>query len=272
MILFPSIDPVAIALGPLKIHWYGIAYVVGIILACHWAHGLIRRFDFPISPKLFDDLLPYLVLGIVVGGRLGHTMLYDPTYYLSSPLEILKVWKGGMSFHGGLLGVVMMSLIYTKKHKIDFYSLADLMALISPIGLFFGRLANFVNAELCGIETTMPWGVLFPNQYFARHPTQIYEALLEGFVLFVVLNIFYKSSSSLRSLKGITGCLFLFLYALFRLCVEVFKVQEAVIQIATYKLGIGIILCILMLLLSIMLIIVRFRAFKTTSGKTVRSL
>lgn len=267
MILFPSIDPVAITLGPLKIHWYGIAYVVGIILACHWAHGLIRRFQFSISPKLFDDLLPYIVIGIVVGGRLGHTMLYDPGYYLSDPLEIFKVWKGGMSFHGGLLGVTIMAFIYTKRHQLDFYSLADLMALISPIGLFFGRLANFVNAELCGVETEMPWGVLFPNQEVVRHPTQIYEAILEGFVLFFILNMAYKNSSKLRTCQGLTACLFLFLYALFRLFVEAFKVQEAVLQFGMYKLGVGVILCTLMLLLSIMLIMARLRASKTIFEK-----
>jgi len=268
MISFPSIDPVALAFGPLKIHWYGIAYVAGIILACHWAHGLIRRFQFSISHKLFDDLLPYIVIGIVVGGRLGHTMLYEPAYYLSDPLEIFKVWKGGMSFHGGLIGVVLMALIYTKKHRLDFYELGDLMALISPIGLFFGRLANFVNAELCGIETSMPWGVIFPHQVIARHPTQIYEAVLEGLALFLILNGMYRNSSKLRSFKGLTGCLFLFLYALFRLCVEAFKVQEVVMQLGTCKLGVGVILCTLMLSLSILLIMVRLRAFKTISAKT----
>lgn len=271
MIHFPAIDPVALTLGPLKVHWYGIAYVVGIILACHWAHGLIRRFKFNITPKQFDDLLPYVVIGIVVGGRLGHTMLYDPVYYLNNPLEILQVWRGGMSFHGGLLGVVIMAMIYTKRYRLDFYSLGDLMALISPIGLFFGRLANFINAELCGIETKMPWGVMFPNQIITRHPTQIYEAFLEGLILFWVLNFVYKNSSKLRDCKGLTGCLFLGLYALFRLCVEAFKVQEAVVQLSTYTLGVGIILCTLMLLLSIMLIMARLRAFKTILERAVLS-
>ena len=269
MISFPAIDPVAITLGPLKVHWYGISYVVGIILACHWAHGLLRRFQFNITPKLFDDLLPHVVIGIVVGGRLGHTMLYDPAYYLSHPLEILQVWQGGMSFHGGLLGVVLMTALYTKRHKIDFYSLGDLMALISPIGLFFGRLANFINAELFGIETSLPWGVMFPKQTMARHPTQIYEAVLEGLVLFFVLNFAYKYSAKLRACKGMTGCLFLSLYALFRLIVEPFKVQEMVVQLGTHGLGVGVILCMLMLLLSILLIVVRRRVFKITSDKTV---
>lgn len=268
MISFPAIDPVAIAIGPLKIHWYGIAYVVGILLACHWAHGLIKRFPFSITHKQFDDLLPYAVVGIVVGGRLGHTMFYDPAYYLSHSLEILQVWKGGMSFHGGLLGVVIMAILYTKRHHLNFYQLADLMALISPIGLFFGRSANFINAELYGIETSLPWGVVFPKQLVARHPTQIYEAFLEGLVLFLALNLLYKKFQKLRTCKGLTGCLFLSLYALFRLCVEPFKVQEVVVQLGTHRLGVGIILCMLMLLLSTVLIMLRLRACRTISGST----
>ena len=265
MISFPAIDPVAIAIGPLRVHWYGIAYVVGILLACHWAHGLIKRFQFSITHKQFDDLLPYAVIGIVIGGRLGHTMLYDPIYYLSNPLEILQVWQGGMSFHGGLLGVAVMAIIYTKRHNLDFYHLADLLALISPIGLFFGRLANFINAELYGVETTLPWAVVFPKQLVARHPTQIYEAILEGLVLFLVLNILYKKLPKLRKYKGVPFCLFLSLYALFRLSVEPFKVQEVVVQLGTHTLGVGVILCTLMLLLSILLIILRLRAYKITS-------
>jgi phosphatidylglycerol:prolipoprotein diacylglycerol transferase len=265
MISFPAIDPVAIAIGPLKVHWYGIAYVVGILLACHWAHGLIKRFQFGLTHKQFDDLLPYAVIGIVIGGRLGHTMLYDPGYYLNYPLEILQVWKGGMSFHGGLLGVAVMTILYTKRHKLSFYHLADLMALISPIGLFFGRLANFINAELYGIETGLPWGVVFPKQLVARHPTQIYEAFLEGLVLFLILNFVYQNFQKLRACKGLTGCFFLSLYALFRLSVEPFKVQEVVVQLGTHRLGVGIILCMLMLLLSTVLIMLRLRACRTIS-------
>lgn len=266
MISFPAIDPVAVAIGPLKVHWYGIAYVVGILLACHWAHGLIKRFQFNITHKQFDDLLPYAVVGIVIGGRLGHTMFYDPIYYLSNLMEIFQVWKGGMSFHGGLLGVVAMTIFYTKRHQLNFYHLADLMALISPLGLFFGRLANFINAELYGIETDLPWGVVFPKQLVARHPTQIYEAFLEGLVLFFMLNFMYKKFQKLRECKGLTGCLFLSLYALFRLGVEPFKVQEVVVQLGTHRLGVGIILCMLMLLLSTFLILLRLRACRTISG------
>ena len=227
-------------------------------------------FNLTFPPKLFDDLLPYVVVGIVIGGRLGHTMLYDPVYYLSHPLKILQVRKGGMSFHGGLLGVVLMTTIYTKPHKIDFYSLGDLMALISPIGLFFGRLANFINAELFGTETNLPWGVVFPKHSLARHPTQIYEAFLEGLALFLVLNFVYKHFLKLRPCKGFTGCLFLSLYALFRLIVEPFKVQEMVVQLGTHGLGVGVILCMLMLLLSILLIVVRLRVFKTTAENTAQ--
>lgn len=271
MIPFPAIDKVAITIGGLKVHWYGIAYVAGIILACHWAHGLIRRFNFSMTPKMFDDLVPYAVIGIMIGGRLGHTMLYDPAYYLSHPLEIFMVWQGGMSFHGGLIGVVVMTILYTKRHKLDFYELGDLLALVTPIGLFFGRLANFINAELYGIETTVPWGVVFPDHFVARHPTQIYEALLEGLAIFVLLNIAYKHSAKLRSIKGMTGCLFLCLYALFRSGVEPFKLQEAVVQFGAHKIGVGVLLCMLMLFLSILLLMLRLRAFKNISEPMARS-
>jgi phosphatidylglycerol:prolipoprotein diacylglycerol transferase len=270
MIPFPAINPVAIKFGSLKIHWYGIAYVIGIVFACHWAHRLIRRFKFSIAPKLFDDFLPYAVVGIVVGGRLGHTMLYDTSYYLNHPLEIMQVWQGGMSFHGGLIGVIAMAMLYTKRKGVDFYELSDLLALISPIGLFFGRLANFINAELYGVETNLPWGVIFPNQLTPRHPTQIYESFLEGLVLFAVINLAYQYLPRMRLRKGVTGCLFLSLYALFRLCVEPFKVQEVVVQLGTHNMGVGVVLCMLMLLLSILLLMLRLHACKNTSAHVVQ--
>ena len=265
MITFPNINPIAIAVGPLKVHWYGIAYVVGILLACKIGRILIKRHNFNLPIKILDDLFPFAVIGIIIGGRLGHVLFYDPIYYLNHLLDIPQVWLGGMSFHGGLIGVTIATYLFTKRHKIDFYALADLLALISPIGLFFGRIANFINAELCGVTTSLPFGVVFPGETLPRHPTQIYEALLEGVVLFLVLNVAYKNSTKLQKCKGTTGCLFLCLYALFRLGVEQFKMQDVVVQLGTVELGVGVILCTLMLLLSILVIKLRLHACKSTS-------
>jgi phosphatidylglycerol---prolipoprotein diacylglyceryl transferase len=198
MIAFPNINPVALSIGPLKIHWYGIAYVVGILLACHIGRQLIKRYNMPLPLKVLDDLFPFAVLGIIIGGRLGHVLFYNPIHYFNHPLEIPQVWLGGMSFHGGLLGVAIMAYLFTKRHAINFYALGDLLALISPIGLFFGRIANFINAELYGIITNLPFGVIFPGENFPRHPTQIYEALLEGLALFMFLNLVFKHSPKLR--------------------------------------------------------------------------
>lgn len=265
MITFPNIDPVAIRLGPLKVHWYGIAYVVGMLLAFQVGKSLIKRYALNLPIKVLDDLFPYIVIGIIVGGRLGHVLFYDPVFYLNNPLHIPQVWLGGMSFHGGLAGVTFATYLFTKRYKIDFYVLSDLLGLIAPIGLFFGRIANFINAELCGVPTTMPFGVVFPSENFPRHPTQIYEAFLEGLVLFGVLNLLYKISASIRKCKGATACLFLCFYALFRLFVEPFKVQEVVVQLGAHSIGVGGILCMLMLLLSIVVLGIRLHACKNTS-------
>lgn len=264
---FPNIDPVLLSVGPLKIHWYGVAYIIGIVMAWHWGNRLLKKFPFAITSKIFDDFLPYVVVGIIIGGRLGHVFFYEPLRYLNNPLEIIMVWKGGMSFHGGLIGVITMAIYYSKLHKIDFYSSLDLMALIAPIGLFFGRIANFINAELFGVPTNMPWGVIFPGQSIARHPTQIYESLLEGLLLFAILNFTYAKSKTFRSWKGITGCLFLGLYSLFRLFIETFKVQNTEISIMGTDLGAGVILCMLMLLVSILMLITRLLAYVNSSKK-----
>jgi phosphatidylglycerol:prolipoprotein diacylglycerol transferase len=264
---FPNIDPVFLSIGPLKVHWYGISYIIGIVMAWHWGNRLLKKFPFAITAKIFDDFLPYVVVGIIIGGRLGHVIFYEPLRYLNNPLEIFMVWKGGMSFHGGLIGVVSMAIYYSKLHKINFYSSADLMALIAPIGLFFGRIANFINAELFGTPTDKPWGVIFPGQSIARHPTQIYEALFEGALLFVILNIAYASNAKLRLNKGVTGCFFLVLYSLFRLFIETFKVQSVELTFMGVTFGAGVVLCMLMLLIGIHLLIARLLDCASSSKK-----
>lgn len=267
-IVVPYIDPVAISVGPLKIHWYGIAYVIGILLAITWGKDLLKKYKFDLPGNFFDDFIPYFVISIIIGGRLGHVIFFEPLRFLENPLEIFMVWKGGMSFHGGAIGVIVAEFYYAKKRNANFYHIADLVALCLPIGLFFGRIANFINVELFGIPTEKPWGVIFYGHSVARHPTQIYEALLEGLVLFLVLNFGYKKNEKVRKIGGFSGCMFLFFYGLFRLFVEQFKVQDSTLRLIDYNIGVGVVLCIIMLLASVLILIMRIRACANLLEKT----
>ena len=186
---FPMIDPVAIALGPLQIRWYALAYLAGFLLG--WRYCLrLAGWDAEHRPNRedIDDFLTWVIVGVILGGRLGYVLFYNFEYYLSTPLDALKVWHGGMSFHGGALGVIAALFIYPALKKFPPLRLCDIVCAAVPIGLFFGRIANFINAELYGRVTNVPWGIVFPNGGAEpRHPSQLYEAALEGAVLFVIL-------------------------------------------------------------------------------------
>ena len=188
-------DPVLIDLGFIQIRWYSIAYILGIILGWIYANKIIKNITIKhnflaIKKKDFDDLIFYLIIGIVIGGRLGYVIFYNPKYYLNNLEEILMIWQGGMSFHGGLLGVIITTFLYSKKRQLSFFQLTDIIACCAPIGLFFGRIANFINGELYGKISDLPWAVIFPaGGNIPRHPSQIYEALLEGVFLFIIINL-----------------------------------------------------------------------------------
>lgn len=197
---FPQIDPELFSIGPLSIKWYGLAYVAGFLLGLTYVNRLItdkrlwrneKTMLAPVSLKNVDDLLLWCVVGVIVGGRLGfllfYGLVYQADYYLSNPMRMIATWEGGMSFHGGFLGVVVAVIIYARRKNIDMFRIGDVIAGAAPIGLFFGRIANFINAELWGRETEMPWGVLFPGHETPRHPSQLYEAFLEGLVLFIII-------------------------------------------------------------------------------------
>ena len=224
---FPNIDPVLISVGPIAIRWYALAYLLGLVLG--WR--LLRR-KAALSSNSFkedhaDDILLWLIVGIIIGGRLGYVIFYNFSYFLANPLKILATWEGGMSFHGGLLGVVILSLIYCRRHKLEPLALGDMLACVAPIGLFFGRLANFVNGELYGRETDMTWGVIFPRGGpNPRHPSQIYEAFLEGFALFIIINIMWKFES-IRECRGVLAGTFIAGYAIARMVAEVFRQPDA---------------------------------------------
>ena len=224
-----NFDPVLIDLGLLQIRWYSIAYILGIILGWIYATKIIKlasnnKYDFhSIKIKEFDNLIVYLVVGIILGGRLGYVFFYNFEYFTQNFLEIFKIWHGGMSFHGGLLGVVVSILIFSKKTKTDFFKFADIVSCVAPMGIFFGRVANFINAELYGKVSTLPWAVIFPNAgSAARHPSQIYEAFLEGIILFILINYIALKKKLLFKAGYVSG-FFLILYSLLRVFSENFR-------------------------------------------------
>ena len=226
MIPFPPIDPVAFTLGPVAVHWYGLSYIVGIGLGWGLLHDRAGRSNGRWTRDQVADLVFYAALGGVLGGRIGYILFYNLEAYLSQPLSILAVWRGGMSFHGGILGVSLALVWFARANKRSFLEVADYLIPAVPIGLGLGRLANFVNQELWGAPTLLPWGVLFTNPAaggLARHPTQIYEALLEGAVLFLILNVLARQPRP----HGTLLAAFLIFYAIFRFAVEFVREPDA---------------------------------------------
>ncbi|MBI2707240.1 MAG: prolipoprotein diacylglyceryl transferase [Proteobacteria bacterium] len=220
--IFPNINPIAFQLGPFAVHWYGLAYVVGILGWWQYSLWLTKRFP-SMTRQLIDDYLVWAVVGVIVGGRLGYVIFYNPSKYMTNPLEIFQVWKGGMAFHGGLLGVVIATAIYAKRRGIYFLNFSDLACCGIPIGLFFGRIANFVNGELYGRMTDVSWGIVFPQGGpFPRHPSQLYEAFWEGLVLFFLLS-FGALYTRWGHRRGLLTGIFLTGYALARITAECFR-------------------------------------------------
>jgi len=223
-----NFDPVFIDLGVFQIRWYSVAYIVGIILGWIYAIKIIKKMaskhNFtPFRPADFDDLIIYLILGIILGGRLGYVIFYNFEYYSKNFFEILKLWEGGMSFHGGLLGVIIATIIFSKIKRINFFYFTDIICCVAPIGLFLGRLANFINGELFGKISILPWAIIFPHGgNISRHPSQIYEAILEGIVLFILINFFALKKQLLLKAGYVSG-LFLIFYSIARIIGENFR-------------------------------------------------
>lgn len=224
---FPMIDPVLVHLGPVAIHWYGVAYVLSILGGWQYCSLLAKRSpQVGITPQIIDDALMWLLGGIIIGGRLGHVILYDPLYFAANPLDVFMLWKGGMSFHGGLMGVGIALLIYTRKNKIPFFALSDVFSTAAPIGFFLGRLANFINSECYGRVTDVYWSFVFPTAGpLPRHPSQLYEAFLEGIVLFFVILFFWTKTDAKEKQGRITG-IFLFGYGISRIIAECYREPE----------------------------------------------
>ncbi|MBX2834622.1 MAG: prolipoprotein diacylglyceryl transferase [Micavibrio sp.] len=262
---FPNFDPVAIALGPLQIRWYALAYLTGFLLG--WKYGMrLAKKDEGLRPseKDIDDYLPLAIIGVILGGRLGYVLFYNLPYYMDFPLEALKIWEGGMSFHGGTIGVIVSMLLYSAWRKFSFLRLADIVCACVPIGLFFGRIANFINGELYGRPTNGEWGVIFS---FAgdmpRHPSQLYEAVLEGAVLFIILNLMIRNFK-IRMHEGTVAGAFLLFYGLFRSFVEFFREPDEQIGLIGDWISMGQLLCIPMMLAGLLIM-----AFTLTRKKTM---
>ncbi|MCH2037592.1 MAG: prolipoprotein diacylglyceryl transferase [Rickettsiales bacterium] len=251
---FPSIDPVIFSVGPLAVRWYSLSYIAGILLGWTYINQIIDRYSWSkVSRKNTDDLIVWMIVGIVLGGRLGYTLFYNMPYYLDNPAQILRVWEGGMSFHGGMIGTILAAFLYCRKHNIPFLQLTDLLACAAPIGLFFGRIANFINAELYGRVTSVPWAFVFPgSDNKPRHPSQLYEAFTEGFLLFIILWLFVWFTNAKKH-PGFLSGVFLIGYASFRMLCELYREPDFHIGFIISEVTMGQLLSIPMLVLGLYL-------------------
>jgi phosphatidylglycerol:prolipoprotein diacylglycerol transferase len=270
---FPNFDPVLIHLGPFAIRWYALAYIVGILLGWLYARALIRREDYwggppPMSVTDFDDFIVWITLGIILGGRVGYVLFYNPEYFAAHPLESFELWKGGMSFHGGFTGCVLAVLLFARSRRIPVLSLGDVTCAVAPIGLFLGRLANFVNGELWGRPSDVPWAMAFPSGGpLPRHPSQLYEATLEGLGLLLLLAICIRMGSLKR--PGLTTGIFAVGYAVARSFCELFREPDAQLGFLWGGLTMGMLLCIPLLVFGIVLIVIALRRPRLRAAETI---
>ena len=279
MIYFHDIDPIAISLGPIKVHWYGIMYLLGFTAAWWLGRKRIAAGRLPgVDANGFSDLLFYAMIGVVVGGRVGYVLFYNLPLFMDNPLYLFKVWDGGMSFHGGLMGVILVMFWFARRTKRTFFQVSDFIAPLIPFGLGAGRLGNFINGELWGrVTTDTPWAMLFPssraedvalaaadpqllpilNQYgvLPRHPSQLYELLLEGVVLFIILNLFIRKPRPMGAVSG----LFLIGYGVFRIIVEAFRQPDAQLGLFDGVISMGQILSVPMVVAGIIMMIWAYR-------------
>jgi len=256
-----NFDPILIDLGIFQIRWYSIAYILGIVVGWIYANKIIllsskNQHGFKqVSKEQFDELIIYIILGIILGGRLGYVIFYNLEYYSQNFMEIFKVWQGGMSFHGGLLGVLISCILFSKKLNISFFNFTDIISCVAPIGIFLGRIANFINGELYGKTTSMQWGVLFQNAgSLPRHPSQIYEAILEGIILFLIINYLALKKEYLFK-KGFISALFLIFYSILRIFSEIFREPDMHLGLIFNYLSMGTLLSILFIIIGFTIIL-----------------
>ena len=246
-----NFDPVAIQIFSIEIRWYSIAYIVGILLGWFLSKKIFIS-DEELKDK-FDDFITYIILGIIIGGRLGYVFFYNFSYYFNNFSEIFKIWQGGMSFHGGVIGIIIVSIWFSKKNDHNTYKYLDIVSIVAPIGIFFGRIANFINSELYGIESNLPWAVKFIQvDDKLRHPSQLYEAFFEGLVLFLIL-IYLRKRGFLKNPGFISGS-FLFFYSIFRFIIEFFRVPDEHLGYIIFNLTMGQIISFIFFLIGFYLI------------------
>ena len=243
-----NLNPVIFDFGIFSLRWYSLAYLFGIIFGWWYGKKIIsyinKNYQKNLNPNLFDDYITYVIISIIIGGRLGYVLFYNLSYFLLNPLEIFFIWEGGMSFHGGLIGIIVATIIFSSKKNFENLILLDVVSCVAPIGIFFGRIANFVNGELYGKPSELPWSLIFPMvDSHSRHPSQIYEATLEGLVLFVILNLFLKKTNYK---KGKIAALFLIFYSIFRIFSEMFREPDLQIGYLFNLISMGTLLSILM--------------------------
>jgi phosphatidylglycerol:prolipoprotein diacylglycerol transferase len=254
---FPDFDPVAIAIGPFAIRWYALAYIIGLLIGWRYCLWVAKRPPAVASPTAIDDFLVWATLGVVLGGRAGYVLFYKPDFYFHNPSEILQLWHGGMSFHGGALGVMTALVLFCRQRGLALLAFSDIVTSAVPIGIFFGRVANFVNGELWGRPTDVPWGVIFPGAPdpvpTPRHPSELYEAGLEGIVLFLILFYFVRFTRA-RERPGLVSGVFLIGYACARIFCEFFREPDAFLGFLWFGATMGQLLSIPVLLLGIYLV------------------
>ena len=256
-----NFDPVAIQIFTLEIRWYSLAYIIGILFGWILSKKVFIS-DSNLKDK-FDDFITFLILGIIIGGRLGYVFFYNFEYYFNNPADIFKIWQGGMSFHGGLIGVIIASIWFSKKNNQNAFDYLDIVSLVAPIGIFCGRLANFINSELYGIETNMPWAVKFVQvDNLFRHPSQLYEAIFEGIILFLILIYFRKKG--FMKIPGFISGLFLIFYSIFRFLIEFFRAPDEQLGYLFFSLTMGQIISFIFLMIGIYLIIKKYEIKKNS--------
>ena len=241
-----NFDPVAFQIMSFEIRWYSLSYIFGIIIGWILCKKILIK-NTNINQK-FDDYITYLIIGVILGGRLGYIIFYNLSYYLNNFFDIFKIWQGGMSFHGGLLGVIVASILFAKKNNQDPFLYLDLVSLVAPIGIFFGRLANFINSELYGKVSDAPWSVIFIKvDKLSRHPSQLYEAILEGIILFLILMLFKKKNYLTK--PGLISGLFLIFYSIFRFFVEFYRVPDKQLGYVVFNLSTGQVISLVFLII-----------------------
>jgi len=248
-----DLNPVAFYIFEFEVRWYSLAYIFGLIFAFQYGKYIIKKNNFfSFKKEILEDFLPYAILGIIIGGRLGYIIFYDLYYYLNNPIKIFYVWQGGMSFHGGLIGVISITYYFIKNKNIELFEFTDLLAIITPIGLFLGRIANYINSELIGTPSNLPWSVIFIKiDNIPRHPSQIYEAFLEGLLLFLIINLIFKY----KKIKGYVSALFLILYGFFRIIAEQFRLPDKHLGYIFDFISMGTILSLVMIIIGLMILI-----------------